>query len=78
MIANGDIYGQRYLDLTPLTQPMGLSHPYGGGRACAGGGECMAIRWPVCPQVLDDLRRYARSTGGLGDATAPHQRPYRH
>jgi acyl-homoserine lactone synthase len=47
-----------YLELTPLTIPLGLSHPYGGGRRAPGGGECMAIRWPVSPQVLDDVRAY--------------------
>jgi acyl-homoserine lactone synthase len=35
-----------YLELTPQTIPLGLSHPYGGGRKTIGGGECMAIRWP--------------------------------
>ena len=47
-----------YLELTPLTIPLGLSHPYGGGRRAPGGGECMAIRWPVSPQVLDHVRAY--------------------
>ena len=51
-----------YLELTPRTIPLGLSHPYGGGRKTPGGGECMAIRWPICPQVLDDVRAY----GGWG------------
>jgi acyl-homoserine lactone synthase len=50
-----------YLDLTPQTIPLGLSHPYGGGRRAPGGGECMAIRWPVSLQVLEDVRSY----GGL-------------
>lgn len=52
-----------YLDLTSLTIPLGLSHPYGGGRKTPGGGECMAIRWPICTQVLQDVRRY----GGFAD-----------
>jgi acyl-homoserine lactone synthase len=47
-----------YLELTPLTVPLGLPHPYGGGRKTPGGGECMAIRWPICPQVLHDIRSY--------------------
>jgi hypothetical protein len=47
-----------YLELTPLTAPLGLPHPYGGGRKTPGGGECMAIRWPICPQVLHDIRSY--------------------
>jgi N-acyl-L-homoserine lactone synthetase len=50
-----------YLDLTPQTIPLGLSHPYGGGRGTPGGGECMAIRWPITLQVLEDVRAY----GGL-------------
>jgi hypothetical protein len=47
--------------MTPQTIPLGLSHPYGGGRKTPGGGECMAIRWPISRQVLDDIRAY----GGL-------------
>lgn len=50
-----------YLDLTSMTIPLGLSHPYGGGRRAPGGGECMAIRWPVTLQVLEEVRSY----GGL-------------
>jgi acyl-homoserine lactone synthase len=47
-----------YLELTPQTIPLGLSHPYGGGRRAPGGGECMAIRWPVTQQVLGDVRAF--------------------
>ena len=47
-----------YLELTPQTLPLGLSHPYGGGRRAPGGGECMAIRWPVTQQVLRDVRAF--------------------
>jgi acyl-homoserine lactone synthase len=47
-----------YLELTSLTAPLGLPHPYGGGRKTPGGGECMAIRWPICPQVLQDVHNY--------------------
>ena len=50
-----------YLELTSQTIPLGLSHPYGGGRRAPGGGECMAIRWPVSLQVLEEVRAY----GGL-------------
>ncbi len=56
-----------YLELTPQTIPLGLSHPYGGGRRTPGGGECMAIRWPVTLQVLEDVRAY----GGLDRRTEP-------
>jgi acyl-homoserine lactone synthase len=54
-----------YIELTPFTVPLGLSHPYGGGRDTPGGGECMAIRWPVTLQVLEDVRAY----GGLAPQT---------
>ena len=40
-----------YLDLTSLTIPLGLSHPYGGGRKTPGGGEWTATRWPMGIQV---------------------------
>jgi acyl-homoserine lactone synthase len=50
-----------FVEMTPQTIPLGLSHPYGGGRKTPGGGECMAIRWPISQQVLDDIRAY----GGL-------------
>ncbi len=63
-----------YLELTPRTMPLGLPHPYGGGRKTPGGGECMAIRWPICTQVLDDVRQY----GGLIEiepAAAAYARP---
>jgi acyl-homoserine lactone synthase len=62
-----------YLELTPRTIPLGLPHPYGGGRKTPGGGECMAIRWPICMQVLDDVRQY----GGLIeiDRAAAYARP---
>jgi N-acyl-L-homoserine lactone synthetase len=50
-----------FVEMTPQTIPLGLSHPYGGGRKTPGGGECMAIRWPISQQVLDDILGY----GGL-------------
>jgi acyl-homoserine lactone synthase len=55
-----------YLELTPRTIPLGLAHPYGGGRKTPGGGECMAIRWPITPEVLQDVRAY----GGEAEADA--------
>ena len=54
-----------YLEMTLQTIPLGLSHPYGGGRDAPGGGECMAIRWPVTLDVLEDVRRY----GGISAPT---------
>jgi acyl-homoserine lactone synthase len=50
-----------FLEMTKETQPLGLSHPFGGGPEVSGGGECMAWRWPVTQAVIDDIRRY----GGL-------------
>jgi N-acyl-L-homoserine lactone synthetase len=47
-----------FVEMTPQTIPLGLSHPYGGGRKTPGGGECMAIRWPISQQVLDDILAY--------------------
>lgn len=60
-----------YLELTSLTIPLGLSHPYGGGRGTPGGGDCMAIRWPIGARVLRDVRAY----GGLveGFQASPSQ-----
>jgi acyl-homoserine lactone synthase len=55
-----------FVEMTPQTIPLGLSHPYGGGRKTPGGGECMAIRWPISQRVLDDILAY----GGL-DRRAP-------
>jgi acyl-homoserine lactone synthase len=52
-----------FVEITRQTMPLGLSHPYGGGRGALGGGECMAFRWPITPQVLDDIRAYAGLAG---------------
>ena len=51
-----------FVEITPRTSPLGLSHPYGGGRGAPGGGDCMAFRWPVSLEVLEDIRGY----GDLG------------
>lgn len=47
-----------FVEMSPKTIPLGLAHPYGGGRGAPGGGECLAIRWPVCPEVIDDVREF--------------------
>jgi acyl-homoserine lactone synthase len=47
-----------FVDMTIRTTPLGLAHPYAGGRAAPGGGECIAFRWPAQPAVLEDLRDY--------------------
>jgi len=51
-----------FIELSPQVTPMGLSHPYGGGRGVLGGGECVAITVPVTEQVLSDVLAYGRIT----------------
>jgi N-acyl-L-homoserine lactone synthetase len=55
-----------FIEITPRTIPLGLPYPYGGGRGAPGGGECVAFRWPISLQVLDDVRAY----GGIGAPAA--------
>lgn len=58
-----------FVEMTRETMPLGLSHAFGGGFDVPGGGECMAIRWPVSDRVVADLRDY----GGLGPSKLnPH------
>jgi acyl-homoserine lactone synthase len=52
-----------FVEITPRTVPLGLSHPYGGGRGTPGGGECLAFRWPISLDVLDDVRAYGVPEG---------------
>ncbi len=52
-----------FVEMTMQTIPLGLSHPYGGGRSAPGGGECMAIRWPITDQVLNDILEYGNLNG---------------
>jgi acyl-homoserine lactone synthase len=47
-----------FVEMSPKTIPLGLAHPYGGGRGAPGGGECLAIRWPVCPEVITDVLEF--------------------
>jgi len=66
-----------FVEITPQTMPLGLTHPYGGGRGAPGGGECLAFRWPISLDVLEDIRAY----GGLGSrepAFASLERAGRH
>jgi acyl-homoserine lactone synthase len=56
-----------FIEITPRTMPLGLSHPYGGGRGTPGGGECLAFRWPISLEVLDDVRAY-----GILETRPPH------
>jgi acyl-homoserine lactone synthase len=55
-----------FVEITPQTMPLGLTHPYGGGRGTPGGGDCVAFRWPISLQVLADVRTY-----GGGDYEKP-------
>lgn len=48
-----------FVEMSPKTIPLGLAHPYGGGRGVAGGGECIAIRWPVGQEVIQDVLEFA-------------------
>jgi acyl-homoserine lactone synthase len=56
-----------FVEMVPQTIPLGLPHPYGGGRNAPGGGECIAFRWPATGEVVDSIRAY----GGMdGDSYA--------
>jgi N-acyl-L-homoserine lactone synthetase len=57
-----------FVEITPHTIPLGLAHPYGGGRGAPGGGECLAFRWPISPDVLDDVRAYGLDSRQLAFA----------
>jgi acyl-homoserine lactone synthase len=50
-----------FVEMVPQTIPLGLAHPYGGGRSAPGGGECIAFRWPVTRDVVDSLRAFGRA-----------------
>jgi acyl-homoserine lactone synthase len=52
-----------WLDLVPQTMPLGLPHPYGGGRGAPGGGDCIAFRWSTTPEVIDGIRSYGGIRG---------------
>jgi N-acyl-L-homoserine lactone synthetase len=54
-----------YVEITPHTRILGLAHPFGGGREAPGGGECMALRWPVIHAVFEDVIAY-------GEGEDPH------
>lgn len=56
---------QTFVEMNPGVRPMGLSHPYGGGRGVPGGGEAMVIRWPATAEALASLIEY----GGLNKPT---------
>jgi len=54
-----------FVEMTLQTQPLGMPHPYGGGRGAPGGGDCIAFRWPINEDVLGDLYDYGRAANGL-------------
>jgi acyl-homoserine lactone synthase len=47
-----------WVELVPQTMPLGLPHPYCGGRDAPGGGDCIAFRWPATWEVIDGIRNY--------------------
>ena len=60
-----------FVEMSPKTIPLGLAHPYGGGRGAPGGGECLAIRWPVCPEVIADVREFVGWPAAPEDSYEP-------
>jgi len=54
-----------FVEMTLKTQPLGMPHPYGGGRGTPGGGDCIAFRWPINEDVLGDLYDYGRAGNSL-------------
>jgi hypothetical protein len=69
--------------MVPQTIPLGLPHPYGGGRGAPGGGDCIAFRWPVTREVADALHAYEhvghrRVAGGNSVRSAPASRELTH
>jgi acyl-homoserine lactone synthase len=60
-----------FVEITQRTIPLGLSHPFGGGKGVPGGGECLAIRWPVTSEVLHDIREYGAVPVSTGRGISP-------
>ena len=56
-----------FVEMNPLTIPLGLPQPYAGGKSAPGGGDCIAFRWPITLEVSE----YVRTYGGLN---AGHRR----
>jgi acyl-homoserine lactone synthase len=61
-----------YVEITPHTRILGLAHPFGGGRDAPGGGECMALRWPVSQAVFEDVIAYGSGESKAQDAEYAH------
>ena len=60
-----------YLALSPLTRPLGLPHPYVSNFEESGEIELIAVRWPICPQLLHDIGRFQNATGGASISIRP-------
>jgi len=60
-----------YLALSPLTRPLGLPHPYVSNFEDSGEIELIAVRWPICPQLLQDIGRFQNATGGASISIRP-------
>jgi acyl-homoserine lactone synthase len=55
-----------FVEMSMLTQPLGLPSAFGGGLNVPGGGECLGFRWPITKELHDDLVIY-------GDTETRHQ-----
>lgn len=60
-----------YLELTPLTRPLGLPYPYVSKFERSGELELIAVRWPICQQLLQDIGRFENATGGASISVRP-------
>ena len=49
-----------YIELNPMTVPLGLAQTYAGGLAAPGGGECMVIRFPTNLETLKFLDEHSQ------------------
>ena len=47
-----------YVEVSLLATPLGLPHPFGGGKGVRGGGDCLAFRLPMTEALLEDIRMY--------------------
>ena len=61
-----------FVEMAPQTIPLGLPHPYGGGRNAPGGGDCIAFRWPATREVVASIRAHG---GMVIDEPLPFEPP---
>lgn len=52
-----------YVEMSTSVTPLGLAHPFGGGKGTPGGGTCLVFRLPVTRELLEDLRSYGSLSG---------------